>query len=92
MAKNAFVVSGAPAHTLRLALVLDFLSLSLARLSVALRIALYTGTGCEKDAKAAKELWQAAEELGIQQAVFCLNNMDEEGVDTLSQQMIKDGD
>ena len=42
-----------------------------------LGVALYTGTGCEKDAAAAKELWVAAEELGVEQATFCLNNMED---------------
>lgn len=51
-------------------------------------MALYTGSGCAKDAGAAKELWTAAEELGVQQATFCLNNMDDQpGTDTLSQKM-----
>ena len=41
------------------------------------QIALYTGTGCEKDAAAAKTLWLEAVEMGNEQAQFCLNNMEE---------------
>jgi len=43
---------------------------------VNLGIALYTGTGCEKDADAAEALWREAHEEGVSQAGFCLKNME----------------
>ena len=48
-----------------------------AKAMVNLSILLYTGTGVEKDAAAAAELWRAALEEGVQQADFCLKNMEE---------------
>lgn len=44
---------------------------------VNLGILLYTGTGCEKDVAAAAALWREAAEEGVQQADFCLRNMEE---------------
>ena len=44
---------------------------------VNLGIALYTGTGCEKDVDAAVALWTEAHEAGVSQAGFCLSNMEE---------------
>ena len=43
---------------------------------VNLGVALYTGTGCEKDVDKAEELWREAHEAGISQAGFCLRNME----------------
>ena len=40
-------------------------------------ICLYTGTGCTKDVAAAKELWLEASDLGVEQANFCLKNMED---------------
>lgn len=44
---------------------------------VNLGILLYTGTGCKKDVTAAAALWREAAEEGVQQADFCLRNMEE---------------
>ena len=46
------------------------------RAKVNLGIALYTGTGCEKDVDAAVQLWKDAAEEGVTQADFCLRNME----------------
>ena len=40
-------------------------------------ICLYEGNGCDKDKEAARQLWVEAMELGIDQASFCLKNMEE---------------
>ncbi|KAL1530577.1 hypothetical protein AB1Y20_001477 [Prymnesium parvum] len=48
-----------------------------AKAKVNLGIALYTGTGCEKDVGAAAALWKEAAEEGVVQADFCLKNMEE---------------
>jgi len=44
---------------------------------VNLGILLYSGTGCEKDSAAAVALWHEAKEEGVQEADFCLRNMEE---------------
>lgn len=44
---------------------------------VNLGILLYTGTGCEKDTSAAAALWREAADEGVQQAEFCLRNMED---------------
>ena len=46
---------------------------------VNLGVALYTGTGCEKDPETAEALWKEAHEAGVSQAGFCLRNMDKQG-------------
>jgi TPR repeat protein len=48
-----------------------------AKAMVNLGIALYSGVGTEKDAAAAKALWEEAAELGVPQAETCLRNMEE---------------
>jgi len=45
---------------------------------VNLGVALYTGTGCDKDPDAAEALWLEAHEEGVPQAAFCLNNMEKQ--------------
>lgn len=47
-----------------------------AKAKVNLGVALYTGTGCDKDVAAAEALWLEANEEGVPQAAFCLKNMD----------------
>ena len=49
---------------------------------VNLGILLYTGTGCTKDAVAAEALWREASADGVEQADFCLRNMEDKGRDT----------
>jgi len=45
---------------------------------VNLGVALYTGTGCDKNPEAAEALWREALEEGIPQADFCLKNMEKQ--------------
>lgn len=48
-----------------------------AKAMVNLGVVLYTGSGCGKDKAAAKELWLRAHEKGVEQASFCLRNMED---------------
>jgi TPR repeat protein len=48
-----------------------------AKAKVNLGIALYTGTGCDRDPAAAAALWREASADGVSQADFCLRNMEE---------------
>jgi len=43
---------------------------------VNLGVALYTGTGCDKDPAAAEKLWIQASHAGVDQADLCLRNME----------------
>ena len=47
-----------------------------AKARVNLGVALYTGTGCDKDVAAAEALWEQAHEEGVPEAAVCLKNME----------------